>query len=826
MFEIENSKQYKIYFLKKQFEKSVFKIFRYFIYILFFIALTVLFLNLIGFYQVSKMFIGFALLIVSIALILFMIEMYVKYAINYETLASKDKKDIFSMLSEEALELFYEHIVLYKKYQNDPNDLSVLVFALSNTKKGRYFLIRSAIVFSEDIEKLALTKIKQKNTADSKTKKIFINFLENAYKLANNNSISFENIVKSLYQNNLFFKHLLEEKNLSQQDMENILNWTKRSFLEYKKLKIWQKDYYVEGIGRDWAYGYTPVLNEYSFNISQFILNSYIEYQSKVRLQIVSEMEDILAKSGNNNILLIGDPGVGKKTVVNSLAQKIIKGQTYESLKYKNIVQLDLPRLLSSKNSENIFIRIFSEASRAGNIIIYIDNLVNLISSYSKEIGTIDATKFLIPFLNSPNICIIGSISKEDYIKKLQANTIIEPLFTKIEINELKKEEVMPSIEHLIGYVENKHKIVFTYNSIKHLIEIADRYIHDEPFPQKAVDLITQLGVQVEKSKKTIVEIEDVDALIVQKIKIPVGQVKQSEKQKLLNLENILHKRVIGQDEAINAVANSLRRSRAGLKKGAKPIGSFLFIGPTGVGKTETAKALAEAYYGSEKNIIRFDMSEFQQIKSIDQLIGYVANEEFIPGRLTQSVRNNPYSLVLFDEIEKAHLNILNLFLQILDEGKITDASGREIIFTNTIIIATSNAGSEKIREYLKENAAIEKLGDFITDYLLKQGIFRPEFLNRFDKVVCYKPLTEENVFLVVKLMIENIKKTLKEKKIGLEFDDNAIKKIIDQGYDPVFGARSLNRLIQEKVENVLAKKMLSEELKENDVCKITENDV
>lgn len=831
-----SSKNYRAYKLRQSFANIVVRTIFYIFYFMLIVSLLYLASNRLntirdyGFNSLSYFLIG-------IGLVIFSIDIFVYLGTRTEdkfNLEKKTSQNMFEYFCEEDIEILDEAVRICKKNKINKLNLLVVMLALSKINMGKMFMVRSGFFLDQNTVQLILNQIKDttvlsEDEIKSQNKK-FLSECENIALKNRHKNIKFYDLVLALYKNLPIFAHILKETGILEIDVCTILSWTEKVFEEGKTIYYWQRDYYPAGIGRDWSSGHTPNLNMFSVDISQYLVDARLEYQSKTRQELIQAMEDVLSKSGRNNILLIGDPGVGKTTLINSLAQKIARGKTHPALNYKHVVQLDINRILAGVSSkselEARFLAIFNEASYAGNIILFVKNLDQLAGSYLGEMGTVNAAEFLLPYLESGKIHVIASITFDNFKNKLQANTSLESLFSKIEVKEMKQEEVLPSIEHLISYIEIKHKIVFTYQAVRELIELSARYIHDEPFPQKAVDLLSELGVKMEKVGKKIVEVDDVTEFISHRTKMPLGKVKEKEKGKLLNLEKVLHRRVIGQDEAINAIANALRRARAGLAGKKRPIGSFLFIGPTGVGKTETARTLAEAYYGSEKNMIRFDMSEFQEIHTIDRLIGAKSGNQFVPGRLTQGVKNNPYTLVLFDEIEKAHPNILNLLLQVLDEGRLTDASGRTIDFTSTIIICTSNAGSEKIREHLEDNISAESLGKVIINYLLKEGIFRPEFINRFDKVVCYKPLTPQEIVQIVKLMVDNLYKDLSEKNMKLEISEGALEKLAEKGFDPAFGARPLRRLIQEKVENLIAKRVISGEVKEGETIQITENDI
>ncbi|OGE88255.1 MAG: hypothetical protein A2722_01735 [Candidatus Doudnabacteria bacterium RIFCSPHIGHO2_01_FULL_50_11] len=380
----------------------------------------------------------------------------------------------------------------------------------------------------------------------------------------------------------------------------------------------------------------------------------------------------------------------------------------------------------------------------------------------------------------------------------------------------------MEMLKEVVPQIETHNQVLILYQSMRSAVQLADRYIKTVPFPEKAIDLLQEAAVYAQtKGRSSVVRPEHVEEVVHIKTDIPVGKVALAEKEILLELERILHRKIIGQDEAIIAVANALRRSRSGITSEKKPIGSFLFLGPTGVGKTETAKALAEVYFGSQKRMIRFDMSEYQQPDSVERLIG----QGEIRGQLTTQVMEAPFSLLLFDEVEKAHPKILDLFLQVLDEGRLTDDLGRVIDFTNTILIFTSNAGAELIRESVVQFRETN-LKERLLDSLQKTGIFKPEFLNRFDAVIIYKPLSEEQTEKVAELFIQDLNRRLKAKDIQIAASPELLKKIVQIGYDREFGARPLRRVIQDRVETVVAKKLLSGETKRGDTITISPEEI
>jgi len=396
--------------------------------------------------------------------------------------------------------------------------------------------------------------------------------------------------------------------------------------------------------------------------------------------------------------------------------------------------------------------------------------------------------------------------------------------FSKIDVQEPDQSRVIRVLEAVAPMVEAKTGVVFTYLALNEVVKLADRVYVNKTNPEKSIDLLDQAAVNAASSGLKQVSAKYVQDTVTAKTGVEVGEIREEEKSKLLNLEDYLHKRIVNQEEAIRAVANAMRRSRAEIEESKKPMGSFLFLGPTGVGKTETSKALSESYFGSEKNMIRLDMSEYQTKESIYRLIG---DEQGGSGLLSQAIFENPHTLVLFDEVEKAEPSILNLFLQMLDEGFITDTVGRKIVFSNTIIIATSNAGSEYIREAVKNNVTYEEMKTSLMEELQQKGIFRPELINRFTSVILFSPLSTEQTREVAKMMVGKLRLRLEtEKEIKLDITEAAIAELAIKGYSAEFGARALERTIQESLENVLAKKMISGEVTRGATVKIDREDI
>ncbi|MDD5621446.1 MAG: AAA family ATPase, partial [Candidatus Pacebacteria bacterium] len=433
----------------------------------------------------------------------------------------------------------------------------------------------------------------------------------------------------------------------------------------------------------------------------------------------------------------------------------------------------------------------------------------------------INIAGILSPYLPLPHFHLVGLASYAGLHRKIELNPSLLSLFGRVEVKEPTKEETLSMLQYYLPELETKYRKYVSYPALKQIVELCDRYITSMPFPKKAREVLEEVLVDATSSKNFWVLPKDVDRVVAQKTEIPVGRIETQEKSILLNLEKLIHQRIINQEEAVKEVSSALRRARSEITVRNKPMGTFLFLGPTGVGKTETSKAIAAIYFGSEDKMIRLDMSEFQNLEDIPRLIGSPGQE----GLLITKVKENPFSLILLDELEKAHLNILNLFLQVLDEGYITDGLGRKIDFRNTIIIATSNAGYKLILEALKEHRPVTEIKDKLLDYLFQEGIFRPEFINRFDAAVVFKSLSPQNLLDITQLHLQKIKDSLEDKNIELLITQELKEKIVSLGYDPTFGARNLKRVIQDRVENALAEALLRDEIKRGDIVNIDPND-
>jgi ATP-dependent Clp protease ATP-binding subunit ClpC len=636
-----------------------------------------------------------------------------------------------------------------------------------------------------------------------------------------------------------------------------------------------------------------PTLEQYSRDLTEAAREDRLDPVVGRNAEVERVMQ-ILCRRMKNNPCLVGEPGVGKTAVVEGLAQMIASGTVPEILADKRILSLDLSGMVAGSKYRGEFEerikRVIAEVRAAGNVILFVDELHTLIGAGGAE-GAMDASNILKPALSRGEVQMIGATTRTEYRKYIEKDAALERRFQPVYVEEPTREETIAILQGLRSKYEEHHGVTISDDALEAATDYAIRYINDRFLPDKAIDLIDEaasrkkLGIfagnktakkaeetrhnleealeaalaegdieaaqalkkdldktdkKIEKTKHNMREKEQEQMLVTEEdvadvvsvwTKIPVSKITQTESQRLLKLEEILHKRVVGQNEAVETVAKAIRRGRVGLKDPKRPIGSFLFLGPTGVGKTELSKALAEAMFGNENAIIRVDMSEYMEKHSVSKMIGsppgYVGFEE--GGQLSEQVRKNPYSVILFDEIEKAHPDVFNVLLQVLDDGRITDSQGRTVDFKNTIIIMTSNAGAQRIVDPKKlgfsnvENAESEHK-DMKNNVMEEiKRMFKPEFLNRIDDIIVFRALSKEDVKEIAALMLKELKNRLaKQMDITLTYGDTVKNFIFEKGYDKKYGARPLKRAIQNNIEDSLAEEILSGKIQASDKVSMT----
>ena len=646
----------------------------------------------------------------------------------------------------------------------------------------------------------------------------------------------------------------------------------------------------------------TKTLDQFSRDLNKAAQNGELDPVIG-REKEIQRVIQILSRRTKNNPVLIGEPGVGKTAIAEGLAQLIVAGDVPEDLRDKRVVSLDLTGMLAGTKYRGDFEErikaAIQEAHKAGNVILFIDELHTIIGAGAAE-GAIDATNIIKPALGRGEIQVVGATTLNEYRKHIEKDAALERRFQPVMVEEPSPEESVEIIKGLRDKYEAHHKLTITDEAIEAAVTMSGRYINDRYLPDKAIDLMDEACSRVRMKTLTppndLKDIEKrIDALVNEKeaainaqdyeraaklrdeekavrdeldearkkwddsragqrsgrsvgaediaevvsgwTGIPVTSLTETESERLLKMEEILHRRVIGQDEAVSAVSRAIRRGRVGLKDPKRPVGSFLFLGPTGVGKTELCKALAEAVFGDENAMIRIDMSEYMEKHTVSKLIGsppgYVGYDE--GGQLTEKVRRKPYSVILFDEIEKAHEDVFNVMLQIMDDGVLTDSQGRKVDFKNTIIVMTSNIGARNITDRQKKLGfagadegngvkSVEEIRELVMKDL--KNTFRPEFLNRIDDIIVFSQLTREDIRQIASHMIATVAERLKGLGIGLTVMDEALDKLAEEGFDPVYGARPLRRKIQSALEDQVAEKMLDGTLKDGDTARATlEND-
>ena len=562
------------------------------------------------------------------------------------------------------------------------------------------------------------------------------------------------------------------------------------------------------GIARDFAFGYTPTLQRFAINLSERYANSHIQLQMADHTKIIDQIVETFTHDGRQNVALVGAYGSGRSTIVNSLAETLMDANSKipNSLKYRQIFALDAPSLISAAKDnselEYLMINIFNEIYSAKNIILCLDN-AHLF--FEEGPGSVDISNLLTPILEAGRIRMILIMDDQKFLEISARNSALANSLNKIVITPPNREETLKILMDQVPFFEYQKNVVYTYRSLTEAYRLSEQYIHDVEMPGKAKLLLESAASYAEGS---LVTAESVATAVEKSYGVKVKVASDTEdREKLLNLEQLIHERMIDQVEAVSAVANALRRAGAGVKHSGRPIGTFLFLGPTGVGKTELAKTLSEVYFNGEDNIIRLDMNEFVSANDVSRLIKDGAEDGL---SLTAQVIKQPFSVILLDEIEKAHPSVLTTLLQVLDEGILRDEKNREVSFRDSIIIATSNAGANEIREKITAGVKIEDFKEDLIEKLISSGEFKPEFLNRFDEICLFKPLSKEDLVGVLDLIIASVNKTLEPQKISVIVDDGAKQILINKGYDPKMGARPMRRIVQKTVENIVAAAILS----------------
>jgi len=753
----------------------------------------------------------------------------IKKANKEKILANKDinvKHNIADHLGQEVANML-DKAWLFGKYKKVfPVSVWHLLFALLNDKDIRLVLARLGVgadnikkSIDENIGHLVVNQGKNSDLDDTARDAIL-----NAYfhMLGRQGDYIAEvDLLYGIVTSSQAVRNMFYDMDIDEQKIDNVISWVKinKDLIDrYKRFRSRSIFKPKGGMNRSYTAIATPVLNSFSQDLTLMAKAGALGL-SVAREKEISEVISTV-ESDISSVVLVGPPGIGKGNIVEGIANRMMAEEIPELFQDKRLVSISAPMLVSGAEGtgrlEERFLAILNETAASGNIILYIEDIHQLIGISSQGTEGVSLAEILAGEIRKKNVIVIATANSKEYTQFVEGTSLGQEL-KKINISEPDKNQTIQMMEAHVGAVEGKHRVYFTYDALDTIYELSNRYITDTALPSKAIDLMDEAGIAVSKrgQKDNLVKAEDIEALVSHKTNIPLTQVTTQESTKLMNMEEEIHQRIVGQEEAVKLVASALRRARAELRDKNRPIVNLLFLGPTGVGKTELAKTVAEKYFGNENDMIRLDMSEYQDKSSLPRLIGSPQNGT--PGLLTEAVRHKPFALLLLDEIEKANPEILNIFLQVMEDGRLTDALGRTVDFTNLIIVATSNAGTSFIQDQIN---AGKKVNEF-KDQLIKEeirNIFRPEFINRFDGTVVFRPLTQEEIFKIAGFMLNKVKKRLADKGILLEVTEAAQRELALAGFDPVFGARPLRRVIQEQVDNTLADFLLNGKLGRRDV--------
>jgi len=804
-----------------------------FLFILSFLLIGLSFLNFISGYLAAKMlalFFSFSLVFWNISLFL---EIKIKKPENVfdisDAVINSNNYNLAEFLDFNVAKIVLDSIKFCKKKKISINSTSLFYFVVKLSKDSSLICLRLGLnpkKLQADLKNY-LEKIPKQGTSEETFSNDFQETIKYALKSSadkKHNYIGEKEILVGLAKEDEFFKKILVEFDLKSEDVENLTLWLDSAEdLNEENRKFWTYENLLRqgSLGKDFSSGYTITLDKFSTDwrkvVSKWRFREIIGHKKEIE-----QTEIILAKSNLANVLIVGDPGTGRKSIIEALAQKCYLQKSLPELNNKRVIELDCVLLAAQipdfEKLESTLDQIFAEAAMSDNVILIIDDLENFVGQKIQKAGSFDVSGVLSKYLPLPKFQFVAITSYEGLHKNIEDNASFANLFEKVEVSEITEQETINILQSAALELEYTNKVLILYPSIREIVNLTARYMPSLPFPKKALNILDESVIYVRRLKEKVVLPHHITEIISKRTEIPVGKMAVKEKETLLNLENLIHGRIVNQEEAVKEISIAMRRARMGIASKTRPMGTFLFLGPTGVGKTETAKALAQIYFGSEQKMIRLDMSEFQAISDIPRLIGAMSPVE-MQGLLTTPVRETPFSLVLLDEIEKAHPNILNIFLQVLDEGHITDGHGRKVVFANTIIICTSNAGADMIFKQVESNQIIEK--DKLFGTLFEKNIFRPEFVNRFDASVVFHPLTKDNLMKIAQLSLQSLQKNMKEKSIDFQITDLLKEKIVELSYKPEFGAREMRRVIQDKVENSVAQALLSDKIKKGDKFEI-----
>ncbi len=726
------------------------------------------------------------------------------FLLRYLSSRTVPEKKVQDITNENYVKAFRPEAYYFYEILQDEMQVSLKLFEDASVK---YILRKLELTNQEFITKISTLKLdladlsrtaydfaKEQNTRYVELEHVFIGALKLVPKIE---------VILSVYDAK--FENIVET-----------VNWVISERERVARMFVWQEDYKVpkmSGAGKGMTGRITPFLNSVSQDYTKMAQSGQIK-EMKAHKEVMDDVVELLGGS-NTNLLLVGPPGCGKTSIVKGIARKIVRGETdNDAIRFKRLVSIDTSGLLAgTKTAGDISQKIkqlMDELKSSGDIILFFDEIHNFVSGATSEDGS-TIFSLLEPHLTGSNIQFLGATNMANFRKYIEPNGSFSRIFHTIEVAPATVEETVAILEDASRDIERTQGVVVTYPALVEIVRLSSKLIHERVFPDKALDILTRT-VSESRGNKYITR-ENIREQISQITHVPVTSLSENESSKLLDLANSLKKRVIGQDHAVELVAKALQRARVGIRDEKKPIASFLFVGTTGVGKTETAKALAAEYFEDETAMIRLDMSEYQQADSINKLIGGSNGDS--RGVLTEAVRTKPYALILLDEIEKAHSQVLLAFLQVLDDGRLTDSTGMTIDFTNSIIIATSNIGTRSIQEVMSRNGTVQEMDDAALKDV--RDHYAPEFLNRFNGLIVFKPLTRDVVSKIADLLLNKVRKLADQKGLKVTFKPELLTELVNRGFNPEWGARPLGRVIEDSVESYLAVKLLSNEIKMGD---------
>ncbi len=621
-------------------------------------------------------------------------------------------------------------------------------------------------------------------------------------------------VAQFIFEHDETFREFLFSHGVTEEHFLGASGWMSRArAVRRYQMRWWSRDNLgkSQGIGREFSYGVAYELSKFVRDINTTSVLSVMLSNIGYANEVIERIESVLTRSKAANALLIGDPGAGEMDILIELGRRMRHGESLASLSGKRLVVFDSNAFIAThatkEEFEVAFLSMMVGAERAGNIIIVIENLPTFITSV-QALGT-DVSELLNRFLASPNIQVVSTADSGSFHAELELHQALLRNFEQIPVENPDLQSTVRVLEEATWAHERRNGITFTYGSIERIAECADQYIVDGVMPDKALNLLSQIASQAGHEREVLVTDTYVDTSVSNSLGIPVGPIRGGEREMLLNLEAALHERVVGQDDAVSAIAGTMRRARAGIQSKKRPIGSFLFLGSTGVGKTETAKALAALFFGADEKMVRFDMSEFSGSEGLSRLLGTGTHA----GVLASALHEHPYCVLLLDEFEKADGEVHDLFLQILDEGMFTDARGTRVNARNTIIVATSNAGSAHIWALAQAGKRPQDAKDEIIDEIITQGVFRPELINRFDAIVMFSSLRRDEQRSIARIMLKDLEGRIRDRGYKLVVNDALLDVLMGEGYNPEFGARPMRRAIQDIIEERVATKIIKDEL-------------